>query len=170
MNATKKEIIKNDKSRNPDPMPKTKSSHLVGTGVGAVAGGAAAGAAAGTVVGPAGTIAGAAIGAVVGGLAGHSVAKAVNPSVEDAYWRENHRSQSYAKGRSYDDFGPAYRAGYEGYALYGINGCTFEDREEDLRKSYEAAEPKLAWDDARPASRAAWQRFQDPPTKKSKAA
>ena len=170
MNATKKEFGKNDKSRNPDPITKTQSSHLVGTGIGAVAGGAAAGAAVGTVAGPAGTIAGAAVGAVVGGIAGHSVAKAVNPSVEDAYWRENHRRQSYAKGRSYDDFSPAYRTGYEGYAQYGSKGCTFEDREVNLRKSYEATQPKLAWDEARPASRAAWQRFQDQPPKGSKAA
>ena len=170
MNVTKKEFDKNDKSRNPDPITKTQSSHLVGTGIGAVAGGAAAGAAVGTVAGPAGTIAGAAVGAVVGGLAGHSVAKAVNPSVEDAYWRENHRRQSYAKGRSYDDFGPAYRTGYEGYAQYGAKGSTFEDREVDLRKRYEATQPKLAWDEARPASRAAWQRFQEQPPKGSKAA
>ena len=170
MNATKKEIDRNDKSHKPDPITKTHSSHVVGTGIGAVAGGAAAGAAVGTVAGPVGTVAGAAVGAVVGGLAGHSVAKAVNPSVEDAYWRENHRRQSYAKGRSYDDFGPAYRTGYEGYALYGATGCTFEDREVDLRKSYEATQPKLAWDEARPASRAAWQRFQEQPPKGSKAA
>ena len=170
MNVTKKEFNRNDKSRNPDHITKTQSSHLVGTGIGAVAGGAAAGAAVGTVAGPAGTIAGAAVGAVVGGIAGHSVAKVVNPSVEDAYWRENHRRQSYAKGRSYDDFSPAYRTGYEGYAQYGAKGFTFEDREVDLRKSYEATQPKLAWDEARPASRAAWQRFQDQPPKGSKAA
>src|ERR1019366_5338307 len=144
--------VDKNKASNPDPITKAPGSHPVGTGIGAVAGGAAAGAAAGTVAGPAGTIAGAAVGAVVGGLAGHRVAKAVNPSIEDAYWRENHRRQSYAKGRSYEDFGPAYRAGYEGYALYGVNGCSFEDREVDLRKSYEATEPKLDWDDARPAS------------------
>ena len=170
MNVTKKEFDKNDKSRNPDPFRKTQSSHLVGTGIGAVAGGAAAGAAVGTVAGPAGTIAGAAVGAVVGGLAGHSVAKAVNPSVEDAYWRENHRRQSFANSRSYDDYGPAYRTGYEGYALYGATGGTFENREVDLRKNYEATQPKLAWDAARPASRAAWQRFQEQPPKGSKAA
>jgi uncharacterized protein YcfJ len=170
MNATKKEFDKKNKLHNPDPTTKVQSSHLVGTGVGAVAGGAATGAAVGTVAGPAGTIAGAAVGAVVGGLAGHSVAKAVNPSVEDAYWRENHRRQSYAKGRPYDDYGPAYRTGYEGYAQYGANGCTFEDREMDLQKSYEATQPKLAWDEARPASHAAWQRFQEQPPKRSKAA
>jgi uncharacterized protein YcfJ len=164
MNATKNEFDKNDNLRNPDPITKTQSSHLVGTGIGAVAGGAAAGAAVGTVAGPAGTIAGAAVGAVVGGLAGHSVAKAV----EDAYWRENHRRQSYAKGRSYDDFGQAYRTGYEGYAQYGAMGSTFENREVDLRKSYEATQPKQAWDEARPASRAAWQRLHEQAQKGSK--
>jgi hypothetical protein len=170
MNVTKNEFDKNDKSRNPDPVTKTKSSHVVGTGIGAVAGGAAAGAAVGTVAGPAGTIAGAAVGAVVGGLAGHSVAKAVNPSLEDAYWRENHRRQPYAQGRSYDEYGPAYRIGYEGYALYGAEGGTFEDREVVLQRSYEATQPKLAWDQARPASRAAWERFHKQPPKGSKAA
>jgi len=160
MNATKKEFDKDYKSRDPaDPITKTQSSHLVGTGIGAVTGGASAGTAVGTVAGPAGTVAGAAVGALVGGLAGRSLAKAVNPSVEDAYWRENHRRQFYAKGRSYDDYDLAYRTGYEGYAQYG-NKCRFEDREMDLRKSYETAQPKLAWDEARPASQAAWQRVE----------
>jgi uncharacterized protein YcfJ len=170
MNTTKKEFDKNDKSHHPAPVAKVHSSHVVGTGIGAVAGGAAAGAAVGTVAGPAGTIAGAAVGAVVGGLAGHRVAKAVNPSIEDAYWRENHRRQSYAKGRPYDDFGSAYRIGYEGYAQYGTKGGAFEDREVELRKNYEATEAQLAWDDARPASRAAWQRFEEQPPKGSRAA
>ena len=98
------------------------------------------------------------------------MAKAVNACLEDAYWRENHRRQSYAKGRSYDDFGPAYRIGYEGYAQYGAKGSTFEDREVDLRTSYEATQPKLAWDEARPALCAAWQRFQEQPPKGSRAA
>jgi uncharacterized protein YcfJ len=170
MNATKNECDRNDKSHKSDQVTKTHSSHVVGTGIGAVAGGAAAGAAVGTVAGPVGTVAGAAVGAVVGGIAGHSVAKAVNPSIEDAYWRENHRRQSFAKNRSYDDYGPAYRSGYEGYAQYGARGCTFEDREVELRKNYEANQPKLAWDEARPASHAAWQRLHEQDQNGSKAA
>ncbi len=169
MNTTKKDSDKIDNTHQPVAVTKAKSSHIVGTGIGAVAGGAAVGAMVGTVAGPVGTVAGAVAGAAVGGLAGHSVAKAVNPSIEDAYWRENPRHQPFAKGRSFDDYSPAYRAGYEGYARFGAHG-TFEDRETDLRKSYEAARPKLAWDEARPASRAAWQRFQDQPPKGSKAA
>jgi hypothetical protein len=170
MNNTKKEFDKNDKSRNPDPITKAPGSHPVGTGIGAVAGGAAAGAAVGTVAGPVGTIAGAAVGAVVGGLAGKGVAEIVNPTVEDAYWRENHSRQPYAKGRSFDDYGPAYRIGYEGYARYGAKGGTFEDSEVELRKSYEVTQSKLVWNEARPASRAAWQRFRDRRPKGSKTA
>lgn len=161
MNDQKKASKKNDKSQNPDLITGAPGSHPIGTGVGAAAGGAAAGAAVGTVAGPVGTIAGAAVGAVVGGLAGKGVAEAVNPTAEAAYWRENHQSQPYANGRSYDDFGPAYQTGYDGYAELGENGGTFEEREEELRKRYEASGSKLDWNEARPASHAAWQRLND---------
>src|ERR1035438_550356 len=50
MNAPSNEFDKNVKSPNP-AIKKVESSHLVGTGLGAVAGGAAAGAAVGTVAG-----------------------------------------------------------------------------------------------------------------------
>jgi hypothetical protein len=154
-----KDSLKKDKSRNPDPITGAPGSHPVGTGLGAAAGGAAAGAAVGTVAGPVGTVAGAAVGAIVGGLAGKGVAEAVNPTVEDAYWRENHLKQPYAKGRRYDDFSPAYKTGYEGYSEYG-DEATFEEREAELRKRYEATGSTLGWDEARPASRAAWQRLE----------
>jgi hypothetical protein len=154
-----KDPLKKDKSRNPDLITGAPGSHPVGTGLGAAAGGAAAGAAVGTVAGPVGTVAGAAVGAIVGGLAGKGVAEAVNPTVEDAYWRENHLKQPYAKGRRYDDFSPAYKTGYEGYSEYG-DEATFEEREAELRKRYEATGSTLGWDEARPASRAAWQRLE----------
>jgi hypothetical protein len=151
---------KKDKSRNPDPITGAPGSHPVGTGIGAAVGGAAAaGAAAGTVAGPVGTVAGAAVGAVVGGLVGKGIAEKIDPTREDAYWRENHPRQGWAKGRPYDDFAPAYRVGYEGYGLYCNTGGTFEDREAELRKRYESTKPKLSWEEARPASRAAWQKF-----------
>jgi hypothetical protein len=148
---------KNDKSRNPDPITGAPGSHPVGTGLGAAAGGMAAGAAAGSVAGPAGTVAGAAVGAIVGGLAGKGIAEKIDPTREDTYWRENHARQGWAKGRGYDEFRPAYRVGYEGYAQYG--GGAFEDREAELRRRYESLNPSVTWDEARPASRAAWQKF-----------
>ncbi|HUR60223.1 MAG TPA: hypothetical protein VM029_21040 [Opitutaceae bacterium] len=152
--------LKKDKSRNPDPITGAPGSHPVGTGIGAALGGAAAaGAIAGSAVGPVGTVAGAAVGAVVGGLMGKGVAEKIDPTREDAYWRDNHARQGWAKGRSYDEFSPAYRVGYEGYGEYGKSGKTFDESEAELRRRYEASKPKLSWDEARPASRAAWQKF-----------
>lgn len=152
---------KKDKSRNPDPITGAPGSHPIGTGLGAAAGGAvAAGAAVGSAAGPLGTVAGAAVGAVVGGLIGKGIAEKVDPTREDAYWREHHPRQGWAKGRSYDEFSPAYRVGYEGYGEFGVKGRTFEEHELELRRRYEAKQPTLSWDEARPASRAAWQKFE----------
>jgi hypothetical protein len=155
--------LKNDKSRNPDPITGEPGSHPVGTGIGAAAGGAAAGAAVGTVAGPVGTVVGAAVGAVVGGLAGKGIAEKIDPTREDAYWREHHSQQTYAADRPYDDFAPAYRVGYEGYGELGASGKTFEENEEELRRRYELQEADLPWDDARPASEAAWRKFGSAP-------
>ncbi len=152
---------KTKKSENRDPITGEPGSHPVGTAVGAVAGGAAAGAAVGTVAGPVGTIAGAAVGAVIGGLAGKGVAEAIDPTAEDAYWREHHGQQSYAADRRYEDYQPAYRAGYEGYAEWGTSGKSFDERESDIRSRYETSGASLDWETARPASRAAWDRLEN---------
>src|SRR4029453_3919775 len=98
--------------RDEDPITGAAGAPPVGTGLGAVAGGIAAGAATGTVAGPIGTTVGAAVGAIVGGLAGKGVAEMIDPTVEDAYWRDNYADRPYVtKGASYDDYGPAYRYG-----------------------------------------------------------
>jgi hypothetical protein len=154
-----KEVRKQDaKARNADPITGAPGSHPIGTGVGAAVGGAAAaGAVAGMAGGPVGVAVGAAVGAVVGGLAGKGIGEMIDPTREDAYWRENHARQGWAKGRAYDEFRPAYRVGYEGYAQYG--GGTFEEREAELRRRYESNKPKLSWDEARPATHAAWTKF-----------
>ena len=150
-----------DPSRNPDPITGAPGSHPVGTGIGAAAGGAATGAAVGTVAGPLGTAVGAAAGAIVGGLAGKAIAEAVDPTAEEAYWREHHAGQAFTQGRPYTDFTDAYRSGYTGFAELGGSGVRFEDREAELRRRYESDYPKLSWENARPASRAAWQRIHD---------
>jgi uncharacterized protein YcfJ len=132
-------------------------AHPVATSAGAVAGGVAAGAAAGTVAGPLGTALGAAIGAVAGGLAGKGIAEMVDPTVEDAYWRENHRKAPYyAQGRDYDFYAPAYRVGYEGRVRY--DGRSFDEVEADLAADYAHHGDETTWDEVRPATRAAWDR------------
>ena len=152
---------KEEKDANRDPITGAPGSHPVGTGVGAAAGGMAAGAAAGTVRGPVGTAAGAAVGAVVGGLAGQAAGEAIDPTKEDEYWAEQYEHEPYyEQGRSYEDYAPAYRAGYEGRMRY--QGRKFDEAEGDLRKEYEGANSKssLGWDKARHASRAAWNRIE----------
>lgn len=135
------------------------ASHPVGTGAGALAGGFA-GAAAGTAVaGPVGTLIGAAAGAVAGGAMGRSAAELIDPSAEDDYWREAYlREPYYAEGRSYDYYGPAYRAGYEGRARY--HDQHFDDVEHDLAGAYARyrAEHGAEWPEVRDAARSAWDR------------
>ena len=149
-------------SANRDPITGAPGSHPVGTGIGAAAGGMAAGAAAGAVAGPVGAVAGAVVGAVVGGLAGKSVAEGIDPTVEDAYWRENHRTRPYVgKDRTYDDYGPAYMYGVDNYSRYP--GKTFDQVEPDLSRDWQRAKGKssLAWEDAKHATRDSWQRLSD---------
>ena len=98
--------------RNLDPISKEPGSHPVGTGVGAAVGGAGVGAAAGMVAGPAGALVGAVAGAVAGGYGGKAAAEAINPTAEEAFWRDNYQSEAYYQdGRSFDDYAPAYRLG-----------------------------------------------------------
>ena len=147
---------------NRDPITGAAGSHPVGTGVGAVAGGLAAGAAAGTVAGPVGTVIGAAIGAIAGGLAGKGVAEMIDPTAEDAYWRDNYSNRSYiGSGDTYDDYGPAYRYGVDAFPKY--EGRSFDEVETDLSRDWDRAKgsSRLTWDRAKNATRDSWQRVSD---------
>lgn len=161
-NRTSETVKTTDANR--DPLTGTPGAHPVGTGAGA-AGGGAAGAAIGMAVGgPVGAAIGLAAGAIAGGLAGKGAAEAVNPTVEDAYWRDNYTTQPWVeRNRTYADYQPAFRTGYEGYARHGVTGKSYDEVESDLRKDYEKAKGKteLGWDKARAASRAAWQRVEN---------
>ena len=148
---------------NRDPLTGAPGSHPVGTAAGAVAGAVAAGAAAGTVAaGPLGTAVGAAIGAVAGGLAGKGIAELIDPTVEDRYWKDNYSSRPYvASGASYNDYGPAYRYGYETYPKY--HGRMFEDVEPELSRDWERFKgtSRLTWNEAKYATRDSFQRVSD---------
>lgn len=145
-------------TQNKDPLTGAPGAHPVGVGVGAVAGGMAAGAAVGTVAGPVGTAVGAAVGAIVGGLAGKGVAESIDPTVEEAYWRENYSARHYATPeRSYDDYAPAYRYGVSQYR----EDLPFESAEPELAEGWIAARgnSSLSWGEASHATRDAWDRL-----------
>src|SRR5687767_1212030 len=98
---------------NPDPLTGAPGSHPVGTGIGA-AGLGATGAAIGATAGPVGVAVGAAVGAVAGGLAGKATAEALDPTAEDAYWRENYQTRPYRDPNlDYDSYRPAYEYGWQ---------------------------------------------------------
>jgi hypothetical protein len=145
--------------RNEDPITGAPGAHPVGTGLGAIAGGVAAGAATGTVAGPIGTAVGAAVGAIVGGLAGKGVAEMIDPTVEEAYWRDNYANRPYVtKGASYNDYGPAYRYGVDQYSRF--HGASFDTVDSDLARDWDNArsDSSLSWDQARHAARDSWDR------------
>lgn len=128
----------------------------------ALVGGAAAGAATGTPAGPVGTVIDAAIGAVLDGLAGKHVAESIDPTVEDAYWRENYSSRPYVReGSSYDDYGPAFSFGVAEYPRRA--GRDFDDVEPELGSEWQARRggSRLEWEDAKHATRDAWRRVSD---------
>ncbi len=144
---------------NRDPISGATGAHPIGTGLGGVSG-AVAGAVAGTAVaGPAGTLVGAVVGVIAGGLAGKAVGESVNPTDEDLYWRGRFSAEPYyVSGRLYDDYAPAYRTGYE--ARGELADQSFEQAEADLQRRFDSyrGESKLDWAQARPATRAAWDR------------
>ena len=158
---------------NRDPISGTPGAHPIGVGVGA-AGGGAAGAAAGMAIGaatgavatgpaaPIGAVVGTVVGAIAGGLAGKGVAEAVNPTTEDAYWRENYKTRPYATGDfTYEeDYRPAYRYGWESRSRY--EGRKFEDVESDLGRDWDRTKDRsrLSWDRAKEATRDAWHRVE----------
>ena len=125
------------KDLNPDPITGEPGAHPVGTGLGALAGGAAAGAAVGTVAGPIGTAIGAVVGAVVGGLAGKAVAEGFDPTVEHAYWKEEHARQPYyVEGYTYEDYGPAYELGLRD--IHKHRGRPYDEVQETLAEDWDA--------------------------------
>lgn len=146
-----------DKDLNRDPITDEPGAHPVGTGVGA-AGGAVAGAAAGSIGGPVGMAVGGVIGAVVGGLAGKATAEAINPTAEEAYWRDNYtREPYYEKGREWDEYAPAYRLGVTNRTRYQ----DWDSAEPQLASEWETARggSSLSWPQAQHATRAAWNRL-----------
>jgi hypothetical protein len=157
--ANRRQQRRTASSRHRDPVSGEPGTHLVGVGVGAAVAGAA-GAAVGSFAGPVAAVIGAAVGGVVGGLAGKEAAEGVNPSAEDSYWREQYSSRTYAEiGRTYEDYQPAYRHGWEGVGRYGE--LNWAEAEPHLRSDWEQSShaSSLDWDEASPAVRDAWERI-----------
>ena len=80
----------------------------------------------------------------------------VRPELEDAYWQSVYWAQPHYRAEcSYEDYAPAYCAGYIGFAQYG--GC-YEDAEKSLCANWLRikGDSRLSLDEALQAIRAAW--------------
>lgn len=148
------------KDLNPDPITGEPGAHPVGVAGGAT-GGALAGAAIGAVGGPVGAAVGGAIGAVAGGLAGKGAAEAVNPTMEEGYWKDNYKTRPYYQnGKDFDYYSPAYRYGWEAASKPDYRGRQFSDVETDLSRNWDKfrGNVKSEWNDVRHATRDAYER------------
>lgn len=155
MSTSKQEIS----DANADPLTGEAGAHPVATGIGAAAIGAAGLAIGAAVAGPIGVAVAVAGGALIGGYVGKAVGEVVDPTSEEAFWRDEHPNQPYAEQEvAFDDYAPAYRVGYLGYHQFGGRERSFEDAERDLEASYIETKAKIPWSQARVASKAAWDR------------
>ncbi|MGH8029319.1 MAG: hypothetical protein ACREO3_05215 [Arenimonas sp.] len=90
---------------------------------------------------------------------GNGAADLLNPSLEEAYWRDNYADEAYVRPDfKFDDYAPAYRIGYLGATRR--EGRSFEEAEPQLREQYERVRngSPLHWDAARVPAQAAWER------------
>ena len=148
-----------EEQRNEDPITKEAGAHPVGTGVGAALGGAAAGAAIGSVTGPVGTVLGTVVGGIAGGLTGKAFAESIDPTVEANYWREAYQERPYySKNYSFEDYEPAYRAGWEAYDPDASVAWSERERIARQRWEGEGGAPTMTWEEAKLASEDAYNR------------
>jgi hypothetical protein len=146
-----------------DPITKTPGAHPVGVGAGAAGAGAAGAAIGGAMGGPVGAVVGAAVGAVAGGLGGKAAAEAINPTIEEEWWRSNYAARPYAKsGEPYATYRPAYQYGWQARMMHG--DAEWEEIEPNLAAGWMSArgESKLEWADAQHAAKDAWDRVGPP--------
>ena len=93
--------------------------------------------------------------------------ESVDPTVENAYWRDQHKSRPYYTSDasySYDeDYAPAYRYGWESRARPENQGRTYDVAENDLRSGWDKVKGKsrLEWEKAKNATRDAWDRVEN---------
>jgi hypothetical protein len=80
---------------------------------------------------------------------------------EELWWRSNFTSRPYAAGRSFDDFRPAYKYGYQSASHY--MGRPWNDVEQDIRSGWDKFEGKgpggAQWENIKDAVRDAWHRI-----------
>ncbi len=97
-------------------------------------------------------------GAQPAGLSPGDQPAAAYPAREADYWCEVYlREPYYEGGRGFEDYSPAYELGWVSYSLYGGE---FDSADRVMANDWLVRKgvSTLSWEQARPATRAAWQR------------
>lgn len=144
------------------PLAKVAAAHPMGMAVGATGAAATGAAVGGGVAGPVGAVVGAAVGAVAGAIGGKAAADSVNPSLEDAWWKEHHALRHPKPGETYETYRPAYEYGWQARMMHG--DATWEEIEPNLAAGWPQSrgDSKLEWSEARQAARDAWDKVGPP--------
>jgi len=146
----------NDPDKTPDEASYAPEDHGLGTGIGA-GGGALTGAAVGSSLGPLGAVTGAVLGGVFGAIAGRAIAAGIDPEAEEAYWQKQYHKEPYYESEyAFEDYGPAYRLGWQLYSPQ----TSFEAAENVMSEQWIKGRgtSKLEWHKARDAAKAGWNR------------
>ncbi|MEO5916267.1 MAG: hypothetical protein ABIS50_18660 [Luteolibacter sp.] len=130
--------------------------HKLGTSIGA-AGGVIAGAALGSSLGPLGAVTGAVLGGAFGAVAGAGIAAGIDPEAEEAYWQRRYRDEPYYESEyTFDDYGPAYKMGWQLYSPHVSFDASEKAMSDDWGKGRGVS--KLDWPKARHAAKASWEK------------
>jgi len=144
------------RAMNRDPITGDPGSHPIGTSVGST-GGAVAGAAIGSIGGPAGTAVGGVVGAILGAAAGHAVGEVINPTAEESHWRDAyHREPYFNPDLDFNDYAPAFRAGYMYRSAYPDRPWDVAEAEVKSVWQHNKGTSRLSWNEAQEAVLAAW--------------
>jgi hypothetical protein len=96
-------------------------------------------------------------GAIVDAVVAQGVGEALDPTAEDAYWQRAFITEPYFnRDYTYDDYGPAYRLGYNNRGTY--IGNSWDEVEPALKTEWERTKgaSRLTWEEAREAGQSAW--------------
>jgi hypothetical protein len=98
------------------------------------------------------------IGGIAGWLEGKTVAEGISPDEEMKYWSDNYSQRPYHQSdRTWDDYRPAYLAGIYTYSPKQ----RYDEAEKNIESDWHKIRGKsqLSWDEARLATRDAWDRL-----------
>ena len=99
-----------------------------------------------------------------GRLCRKAAGEALDPTVEDTYWRDSYASRPYVKkGSAYSDYQPAYRYGWEAAANPDYRHRQFTNVEPELERNSTTYRGPLQteWRDVRDATRDSYERIRN---------